>query len=195
MSRTRRRVRRGKGGNEPRPMISAREARVWELVVEGQPQRAIAAQLGITQAAVSKIWRRVADRLAAELRDANVRREVLLQARNDRLYREGMDAYVRSQADGTRRRRREVTGADGLPATTVNEADVCTRDGDPRFLEQIGRALDRERQLLADRRLAATGDARRAPADPAAARLRLASRLDRLATQVGVDSVARETNG
>ena len=50
----------GKGGAEPRSVIRRREHQVLTLTEQGWRQEAIAADLGITQAAVSKVLRRVA---------------------------------------------------------------------------------------------------------------------------------------
>jgi DNA-binding CsgD family transcriptional regulator len=57
----------GKGGHEPRLRIQAREMRAYELSIEGKSQTEIAADLQISQPAVSKLLRRVEDRLAAEM--------------------------------------------------------------------------------------------------------------------------------
>lgn len=63
-------------------------------------------------------------------------------AREEHLHREALRGFERSQRDQTRRRSRQITRPDG-GVTTVIEADVTVRDGDPRFLEQAGRALER----------------------------------------------------
>ena len=55
----RRRGRGGKGGHEPRARIRTRELRAMELTVLGWSQHQIAADLGVSQAAVSKILARV----------------------------------------------------------------------------------------------------------------------------------------
>ena len=55
----RRTPRGGKGGAEPRSVIRRREHQVLTLTEQGWRQEAIADHLGITQAAVSKILRRV----------------------------------------------------------------------------------------------------------------------------------------
>ena len=58
----RRNPRGGKGGAEPRRVIRRREHQVLTLTEQGWRQEAIADHLGITQAAVSKILRRVDER-------------------------------------------------------------------------------------------------------------------------------------
>ena len=179
MTITRRPARGGKRGHEPRGIIDARAERAWELHLDHRSQREIAAELSITQVAVCKILRRKGDQHAAAFRDDHERREAVAYARNGRLYRESLDGYKRSQTDETWRRRRETTGADGVPRPILNEAEVHTRDGDPRYLEQAGRALEREITLLGGGRRGGRARGGAEP-DPAAARLRLARRLDRL---------------
>ena len=61
-----RRGRGGQGGHEPRMRIRAREIRALELVIRGWSQHRIAADLGVSQAAVSKLLARVEGR---ELRE------------------------------------------------------------------------------------------------------------------------------
>jgi predicted transcriptional regulator len=172
----------GAGGFEPRAVVETRAQQAWELSAAGRSQREIAVELGITQPAVSKILRRVADALAAQRRDDDDRLRERLQAREDHLYREAIRGFERSQQEQARRRQRKVTDADGNLAHTVVEADVTTRDGDPRFLEQAGRALERTATLhgLTDGRTRSTGER-----DAGAARDRLASKLARFALNRG----------
>ena len=145
--------------------------------MQGWSQREIAAALHISQAAVSKMLRRTGDGLAAEQQDARARVRARLAARYEYMYREAVKGYERSQAERTRRKKRQVT----TPGHPTLEADSVARDGDPRFLEQAGRALEREAQLHG----LARGDAdpqRDVDGDPEEARRRLASRLARLAS-------------
>ena len=66
-TRSRPRPRRGgKGGYEAPEVIGDRAQRAWDLRVQGQTQREIAATVGVSQSAVCKILRRVADQLAEE---------------------------------------------------------------------------------------------------------------------------------
>ena len=149
--------------------------------MQGWSQREIAAALHISQAAVSKMLRRTGDGLAAEQQDARARVRARLAARYEYMYREAVKGYERSQAERTRRKKRQVTTADGTPGHTTLEADSVARDGDPRFLEQAGRALEREAQHHG----LARGDAdpqRDVDGDPEEARRRLACRLARLAS-------------
>jgi predicted transcriptional regulator len=186
---TRRRPHRGGvGGFEPRAVVDSRAQRAWALDAAGKTQREIALELGVTQAAVSKILRRTADRLAVDLRDDAGRQVVRALNRETYLYREALRAFERSQRDQTRRRQRQVTDARGHVVRGIVEADVTERDGDPRFLEQAGRALERTAALQG---LTHGAPARsRVDEDPNAARDRVASQLDRLAAVAAPSAVA-----
>ena len=69
--RTGRRGRGGQGGHESRARIRTRELRALELANQGWSQHQIAGDLGITQAAVSKLLKRVELRILRELADEN----------------------------------------------------------------------------------------------------------------------------
>ena len=65
-----RRGRRGRGGqqgHEPRARIRTRELRAVELATQGWSQPEIAAELGVSQAAVSKILQRADARALRDL--------------------------------------------------------------------------------------------------------------------------------
>ena len=189
MTRSRRPHRGGARGHEPFAIVHARAQRAWDLDAAGWSQRAIATELHVSQAAVSKILRRVADRAAAQLRDDEARQLVKALNRETYLYREAVRGYERSQQEQTRRRQRQVTDANGVVLRGVIEAEAMARDGDPRFLEQAGRALERAAALNGlthGRSRPTTGG------DPDAVRRRLASQLDRLAAVAPAPPVARD---
>ena len=182
----------GAGGHEPRAVVDSRAHRAWQLDAMGHTQREIAQELGVTQAAVSKILQRVGNQLALERRTDDERQRARLSQRHEFLYREAVRGYERSQHDRSTRRQRQVTAKDGTTASTIVEATVTTRDGDPRFLEQAGRAMER----LADLNgwTHEPGRPRSATeTDPTAARDRIAGQLDRLATAVDPKVVATST--
>jgi len=186
---TRRPHRGGAGGHEPAAVVHTRAQRAWDLDAAGWSQREIARELQVSQAAVSKILRRIADRGAAQLRDDETRQLVKALNRESFLYREAVRGYERSQQDQTRRRQRQVTDARGNVLRGIVEADVRVRDGDPRFLEQAGRALERAALLNG----LTHGRSRPTPrGDPDTVRRRLASQLDRLAAAVAATPVARD---
>jgi predicted transcriptional regulator len=190
MTTSRRPHRGGAGGYEPRTVIETRAQRAWELNAAGRSQREIAAELGISQPAVCKILRREADRLIADRRGDLERQLVRLLARDEHLFGEAVRAYERSQQERTRRRQRQVTHADGSATVTV-DAEVTPRDGDPRFLEQAGRALERIASLNG---LTKDGGRTRSTddRDASTARDRLAAKLGRIALAGAAPPVARK---
>jgi hypothetical protein len=118
------------------------------LHVLARSQREIAAALQVTQPAVCKILRRVGDQVVAEQAAARARTTAVMTARHERLFREAMEAFIRSQTDGSRRRQRQTLQPDGSRGPSVVDTATYPRDGDPRFLDQAGRALEREALLL-----------------------------------------------
>lgn len=143
----RRRGRGGHGGHEPRPRIRTRELRVMELTVLGWSQHQIASELGVTQAAVSKILRRVEGRILRDLRTTVERHKVRHTLRLERIFAEAMRAWDDSKSDATRRRQRKTEPSDGARGATVAELVVENQHGDPRYLGEALRALADHRKL------------------------------------------------
>ena len=137
----------GQDGHEPTSRIEARELRAIELAVQGWSQRRIAAELGVSQPAVSKILRRVEDRVLEELVVEGERQKARQTLRLDHVYTESMRAWEQSKADTTRRRQRQTQAGTDRAGTTVAELITATQCGDPRFLEQGRRALADQRAL------------------------------------------------
>jgi DNA-binding CsgD family transcriptional regulator len=142
----RRRGRGGQGGHEPRARIRTRELRAMELAVLGWSQPQIAADLGISQAAVSKLLKRVETRLLRELADTVQRQKARQTLRLDHLFAEAIRAWHESKADTTRRRQRQTQGGDGAGAT-IAELVVENQHGDPRYLDEARKALADQRKL------------------------------------------------
>ena len=142
------RARGGKGGYEPAARIQERRRRVWELSVQGLSQGEIARQLGISQSAVSRILSRMVEEDADLLR----RQRQLVRAMDmDRLlkvYRESMEAYERSKAPQTIRRRRQSTRNN--VSLDMTEVVVREREGDPRHLARAMAAMQQLRELVRD---------------------------------------------
>lgn len=143
----RHRGRGGQGGHEPRARIRTRELRAVELAILGWSQHQTAAELGISQAAVSKILRRVDQRALEELRATVEQQKVRHTWRLDHLYAESMRAWEQSKSDTTRRRQRKTDSASGDAGATVAEIVVENQYGDPRFLEEGRKALADLRKL------------------------------------------------
>jgi predicted transcriptional regulator len=142
----RRRGRGGQGGHEPRARIRTRELRALELTVLGWSQPQIAGDLGISQAAVSKLLRRIETRLLRELAETVQRQKARQTLRLEHLFAEAMRAWNESKADTTRRRQRQTQGGDGAGAT-VAELVVENQHGDPRYLDEARKSLADQRKL------------------------------------------------
>jgi DNA-binding CsgD family transcriptional regulator len=142
----RRRGRGGQGGHDPRARIRTRELRAMELAVQGWSQPQIAADLGISQAAVSKLLKRIEGRLLRELAETVQRQKARQTLRLDYLYAEATRAWNASKADATRRRQRQTHGGAGAGAT-VAELVVENQHGDPRYLDEARKALADQRKL------------------------------------------------
>lgn len=130
----------GKGGAEPRARIRLRETRVMEQILEGRTQHQIAESLGISQPAVSKIARRMEERLLADLSLTAGRQRARHTLRLEHLYAEAMRAWRDSQQDATRRRQRKSEGT-AAGGTTFAELVSENRHGDPRYLDEARKAL------------------------------------------------------
>lgn len=142
-----RRGRGGQGGHEPRVRILAREQRVLDLAVLGWRQHHIARELGISQAAVSKILKRVELRLARETEETKDRQRIRHSLKLDAIHAEAMAAFVASKADSTRRTQRKHLGSSGRGGETIAEIVSESQHGDPRCLEVARKALADQRKL------------------------------------------------
>jgi predicted transcriptional regulator len=146
MSAPTRPARGGKQGWEPRARIRDRERRAVELSTTGWSQHAIAADLQISQAAVSKILARVETRSLRELTATLERQKVRQTQRLEFVFAESVRAWQDSKAGATTRRQRKVDGGTGA-GQTVAEVTVEGDHGDPRYLETARKALMDLRKL------------------------------------------------
>jgi hypothetical protein len=117
-----------------------------ELVVLGWSQVQIAADLGISQAAVSKLLARLERRVLRELMEAAQRQKARQMLRLEHLFAEALRAWNESKAESTRRRQRQTKGGDGGDAT-IAELVVENKHGDPRYLDEARKALADQRKL------------------------------------------------
>jgi DNA-binding CsgD family transcriptional regulator len=136
----------GRGGAEPRARIRLREIQVLDLAVAGRSQHQIAASLGISQPGVSKILRRIDERVLADGAYKVERQRAQQTLRLQHIYGESMGGWRASKQDGIRRRQRQTSGGDG-PGATVAEVVAENQHGDPRFLEVSRKALADLRSL------------------------------------------------
>jgi predicted transcriptional regulator len=143
----RRRGRGGQGGHEPRARIRTRELRAMELTVHGWSQHQIAADLGISQAAVSKILKRTEIRVLRELTAIVERQKARHTLRLEHIFAEALRAWEQSKGDTTRRRQRKSDSGPGGTGSTVAEVVVENQHGDPRYLEEARKALADHRKL------------------------------------------------
>ena len=132
------RPRGGKGGAEPRTTINYREHKVVELRKQRYSQREIAEELDVSQAAVSKILRRVSERWAAETKTLLDQHRFETAATLSHLLRGSVLQWDRSCQPRVRKRQKKRP--DG---STESEVQIDERPGDPRFVAEIARLLDR----------------------------------------------------
>ncbi len=141
-ARTRRRApaRGGKHGWEPPTRVRARAQRVVDLAVKGWSQLDIARELGVSQAAVSKILARADAKALPDMVEHVTRLKVRQTQRLEHLFGELMRAWDQSKADATRRRQRQSDSGDGS-GQTIAEVVVEAQYGDPRYMEQMRKVL------------------------------------------------------
>jgi predicted transcriptional regulator len=144
--RARGRGRGGKGGREPRSRVRLREIQVLEQMLEGRTQHQIAAASGISQAAVSKILRRVEERLLADVAWKVERQRARHTVRLEFIYAEAIRSWHSSKEETLRRRQRKTEGGSG-GAATIAELVSENRHGDPRYLDEARKALSDLRTL------------------------------------------------
>jgi hypothetical protein len=111
-----------------------------EAILAGRSQAETAAALGISQPAVSKIMRRLEERLLADVAWSAERQRARQSFRLEFLYREGVAAWQASKEDGVRKRQRK---SDSEAGTSVTVAELVSenRHGDPRYLDEARKAL------------------------------------------------------
>jgi hypothetical protein len=122
--------------------IAQRRQQVAELTLDGWTQSAIAAQLGLTQAAISKDLKQI--RLAwreSSIRDFDELRSQEL-AKLDRIEREAWAAWRRSQEPA------QTATVDGTAGSQKAKRTVRHQYGDPRFLQVTLDAIEARRQML-----------------------------------------------
>lgn len=129
----------GKGGAESRATILWREHRVMELIIAGHSQGQIAKEIGISQPAVSRILKRLAQRRALEDKDAFHQHLLIAERKYEHLYKTAFDGYAGSLRERTRRRqRKQASGTGGV----TSEIELKDSAGDPRYLEQARKAAE-----------------------------------------------------
>jgi predicted transcriptional regulator len=122
--------------------------RAWELYAErGRSQPQIAAELGISQGAVSKALKRAEREALAHLRNKVTVHKMRQLARLEYIYRCSLEGFERSIGERVRTVTRAKTeGGD----VTERRAEVhrVEHAGDPQWLREALRALAAQRRLL-----------------------------------------------
>jgi DNA-binding transcriptional MocR family regulator len=162
--------RRKKHHVKPSREVSAeREARAWQLRVEGLTQRAIAKELGIGLATVNNALQRVAQRVQAGLNEERSREIATQLSRHEWIFAESVAGWKRSQqpAETTRTRisTSKTPGEQDKKPEVTKEMSSRGQSGDPRFLEQASKALSERRRLLGIESVP-PGDEANTPIDP-----------------------------
>jgi DNA-binding Lrp family transcriptional regulator len=124
-----------------------REAQAKQLHLEGHTQHDIAKTLNVSQPAVSKMLKRIEERLLADVAWRVDRQRARQTLRLEFIYKQAIAGWRASQEEGMRRRRRKVEGPGTQSGTTVAELISENRNGDPRFLDEARRALGDLRAL------------------------------------------------
>ena len=134
------------GNRPPEELAEARAQRAWELRQQGWTEARIAADLGITQQAVSKALRKITKELAAEFKDRAEEIKAEHTARLEQIADMAMQAFAASQQDAvciTTKTGRMHVDKEGTK-TPLHDEVTASREGqagDPRFLAQAREAL------------------------------------------------------
>lgn len=163
-------------GARPDQRVAARqrEARAWELWLEGLRPQAIADRLvkegyapSLTRQAVRKMLRRVETRMAERLDDRAERETVRQLARLEHVTAEALAAWERSKRASKQIREKQVAdraagGADRIETTRA----IAVRTGEPAFLKTALAALADTRKVLGLDAAARVRVEEAGPADP-----------------------------
>ena len=126
--------------------VRQRELDTIERHLQGMSQRHIAGDLGISQAAVSKIVARVERRALSDHAELVIRMKGQQTLQLDHIRQQAMAAWHASKSEATRRRQRRVEGGTD-EAQTIAEVTVESRYGDARYLSEARAALADLRKL------------------------------------------------
>lgn len=110
-----------------------RELRAWELRQRGYSERAIAAEMKVSQSTVHRLLARIESRLLKRLERRAKCRKVEIDAILDHMLSEALHAWERSKAPRQRVRKRTFTRR-GKPVE-ITSSEWEERFGDVRFLD------------------------------------------------------------
>src|SRR5258706_15191064 len=98
----------GQQGHEPRRRLRLRELQVLDQMLAGKTQHQTANLLGISQPGVSKILRRIEERLLADFEIKIELQRARQTLRLEHVYGESMSAWQTSKQEALRRRQRKT---------------------------------------------------------------------------------------
>lgn len=137
----------------PDAQVRAREAQIWTWILEERTTTWIADKLGIAAPGVSRIKRRVMERMDREVLEPAVRSVRAKQiAKARRVQSESWDAWERSKKSKVRAKKKTTPVVSGQPnhanaTIEVNESTVEQRDGNPAYLDRYMAAVEMESRL------------------------------------------------
>lgn len=117
-----------------RAILRMQEA--WQKVAEGRTQAEIAADLGVSQQAVSKLLKKAEQAILADVSDTVLAQKVKQTVRLEGLYREAMAAWRASKGEKTKRQRRwrSAPGGDGTQRQEETQIIVEQSHGEVSYL-------------------------------------------------------------
>ena len=129
-----------------REQVIENETKAWQLRCRGWVQTRIAAHLGISQPAISKILKRVELRELKKLTVSVERLKVVQSGQLDHVVEESLDAWHRSKEPRKRAASRDGGSGPGAGGK-VTTSEIIERDGDPALLYCSMQALAHQRSL------------------------------------------------
>lgn len=126
--------------------VQEREETAWKLRVEGRTQQQIADTVGLSQAAISLLLKRVGERHAEEFRDQAEAVKTRQSEQLERVFNQAMAAWERSLTDEERRTitKGRVRVMDSGMMIEIPDTETIMRvgqSGNPALLAQAMKAL------------------------------------------------------
>lgn len=135
-----------------RQITLQREARAWALRQKGWTEPQIAAELGVSQPAVSLMLSRVENKLAARFADIALRVKLDQHHRLDFIISEALAAWEKSKSPKTTSRIKDLATPQQLQANQQGtllerETEMISRDPNGQFLSIALEAMEAQRRL------------------------------------------------
>lgn len=131
---------------------------VAERYLRGQTQWTIAQSLEVDQGQISRDIKWLQEQWLEQALEDTEKRLAREIKKLDTLEREAWEAWQRSQQPATRKRRKTQQDSEDEDGEGLVEEveDTIYRDGDPRFLELVAKAIDRRLDILGIKKSPAT---------------------------------------